>query len=135
MGGPRALNADPIAAYKRAKDLYNGGNIPDSIRALSDFIERWPAHGYTDNALYLLGSGRFKRAEYRAALSLFRRVLSAHPTGNQVPDALLMTGLTLERLGQPMQARDTLSRLQAMYPNTNAARRAAQALAAFDGRR
>jgi tol-pal system protein YbgF len=135
MGGPRLLNDDPLAAYKRAKDLYNGGNVSGSIKALTSFIRRWPDHGYADNALYLLGSGRYKRAEYRAALDVFRRVLSDHATGNQVPDALLMTGLTLERLGQPMQARDTLSRLRAMYPGTDAARRAADALATFDGRR
>ena len=135
MGGPRTAQDDPIAAYKHARALYNGGNLPEALRALKAFTVRWPEHGYTDNALYLIGSGRFKRAEYRGALAMFRRVLSEHASGNQVPDALLMTGLTLEKLGKLDQAMNMLSRLKAMYPNTSAAQQAGEALMTFGRRR
>ena len=81
-----------------------------------------------------MGRMRYTRAEYAAALDLFRRVVTEHPTGNQVPDALLMTGLTLDRLGQPAKARETLSRLKSMYPGTDAARRAGAELLNISGR-
>ena len=122
IGGPRGRDHDPIAAYKRAKALYSGGNLSEALRAFKEFGQRWPQHGYADNALYWLGRGRFERAEYPSALRILKRVLKDYPTGNQVPPTLLMLGLTLDRLGQPRQARETLMRLKAMYPNTKAGR-------------
>ena len=122
IGGPRGRDHDPIAAYKRARALYSGGNLSEALRAFKEFGQRWPQHSYADNALYWLGRGRFERAEYPAALRILRRVLKDYPTGNQVPPTLLMLGLTLDRLGQPRQARETLMRLKAIYPNTKAGR-------------
>ena len=55
-------------------------------------------------------------------------MLTTYPTGNQVPDALLMIGLTLDKLGRAAEGRETLARLRAMYPDTAAARQAAARL-------
>ena len=85
IGGPRGRDHDPIAAYKRAKALYSGGNLSEALRAFKEFGQRWPQHGYADNALYWLGRGRFERAEYPSALRILKRVLKDYPTGNQVP--------------------------------------------------
>ncbi|MEE2786798.1 MAG: tetratricopeptide repeat protein [Myxococcota bacterium] len=128
VGGPRLKDDDPVAAFKTARSLYVGGNLSKSLKAFSDFIRRWPSHRYADNALYWLGRGRFERAEYPAALKILKRVLRDYPTGNQVPPTLLMLGLTLDRLGQPREARATLERLTALYPETKAAKRAANML-------
>ena len=133
VGGPRNKNHDPIAAFKDARSLYVGGNLAKSLRAFQDFIRRWPSHRYADNALYWLGRGRFERAEYPAALKILKRVLREYPTGNQVPPTLLMLGLTLDRLGQPRDARATLERLTALYPDTKAAKMAADMLKSGQG--
>ena len=58
------------------------------------------------------------------ALRTFRRVIEEFPMGNKIPDALFMFGRTLEQLGRPAEARETLARLVAMYPDTETARRA-----------
>jgi tol-pal system protein YbgF len=120
--------------FKQARALSDSGNVVGAMRALDTFVRTWPRHSYTDNALHLMGRMRFQRAEYGAALDTFRRVVTEHPTGNQVPDALLMMGLSLDRMGQLAKARETLSRLKSMYPNTDAARRAGAELLNISGR-
>lgn len=119
---------DAIAQYKAAYSAYQQGDLSAAAHGFGDFVARYPKHGYADNALFLLGDCRFQRAEYAGALEAFRTVLSEHPTGNKVPDALLMIGRTLQRLGRPAEGRETLARLVAMYPDTDAAQRAASAL-------
>jgi TolA-binding protein len=128
VGGPQDQSDDPISTFKRAESLFRGGNLATALRELQVFSSRWPKHGYADNARMLVGKGRFQRAEYRAALSEFQAVLSDYPEGSEVPEALLMIGLTLDRLGQTHQAGETLARLKAMFPATQSGRRAAQVL-------
>ncbi len=134
VGGPRGHLDDPVAFFKQAQALADTGNVVGGLREMATFVRTWPRHSFADNALYAMGRMRYTRAEYGAALDLFRRVVTEHPTGNQVPDALLMTGLTLDRLGQPAKARETLSRLKSMYPGTDAARRAGTELLNISGR-
>ncbi len=119
---------DPIGAYKRAYALYKSGDVGAALAGFSGFLDRWPKHDYADNALYWMGECRFQRAEFAAALQLFRRVVDEHPAGNKVPDALLMVGLTQEKLGRPAEGRETLARLVALFPETEAGRRAASRL-------
>jgi tol-pal system protein YbgF len=119
---------DPIGAYKRAYALYKSGDVGAALAGFSGFMERWPTHDYADNALYWMGECRYQRAEFAAALQLFRRVVDEHPAGNKVPDALLMVGLTQDKLGRPAEGRETLARLVALFPETEAGRRAASRL-------
>ena len=117
-----------IALYKTSYAAYEAGDLTRAAAGFSEFGQLYPRHGYADNALYLLGACRFARAEYRGALDAFRAVLTEHPTGNKVPDALLMIGRTQQQLGRPAEGRETLGRLMAMYPDTEAARRASAEL-------
>ncbi len=117
-------NDDPIGTYKLCYQLYKNGDLAGAIRGFQNFVQRFPGHSYSDNALFLIGQARYDRAEFAGALESFRRVVDAYPSGNKVPDALLMIGLTLDRLGRPAEGRETLSRLVALYPGTEAAQRA-----------
>ena len=121
---------DAVAAYKAAYKLHQRGESGRASAAFAAFVANHPGHAYADNALYWLGESRFNTAQYRGALEAFRRVLQEHPTGNKVPDALYMIGLTMNKLGRPAEGRETLARLVAMYPDTKAARRAARDISA-----
>ena len=90
----------------------------------TDGEERFGTHDYADNALFWIGQVQFDEARFGAALATFHRVITEHPTGNKVPDALLMIGLTQAKLGRGAEGRETLARLRAMYPQTEAARKA-----------
>lgn len=126
---------DPaLLAFREGRERYARGDLAGALNHLSDFVERYPTHGFADNALVLMGRCRFERAEYAAALALFRRVVQVHATGNKVPEALLMIGRTQIKLGRPAEGRETLSRLVAMYPDGEAARAATTELDRVSGR-
>ncbi len=134
VGGPNGDKDDPIHIFNRARDRLRSGDVPGGIEALRRFAAMAPNHSYADNALTLVGHAQFDRAQFAAALQTFRTVLERFPTGNRVPDALLMTGLSLKKLGRVAEGRDTLGRLRAIYPNSAAAKRAADELARAQGR-
>jgi len=134
VGGPTTTGNDPIAAFKKAEQVFKSGNLANGLRELKSFTDRWPNHGFADNATMLIGKARFQRAEYRAGLAVFQRILTQYPEGSEVPAALLMIGLTLDRLGQTHQAIETLDRLKTMFPATPSGRRAEKALRTMERR-
>lgn len=122
---PKPVSADPaVSAYKRAYALYRSGATSQAEPALKAFVRDHARHDYADNALFWVGRIQFDQSRFAAALSTFRAVVSKWPAGNKVPDALLMIGLTQAKLGQVAEGRETLARLRAMYPQTEAARKA-----------
>jgi TolA-binding protein len=133
VGGPDGTHDDPLYTFKSARARLRSGDVPGGIEALRQFAATSPRHSYADNALVLVGKAQFERAQFAAALQTFRTVLKRFPTGNQVPDALLMTGLTLKKLGRVAEGRDTLGRLRAIYPDSAAAKRAASEMARAQG--
>jgi len=128
---PVAANApdpEPIGAYRAAWNQLKAGDVAAAIAGFTRFVAQWPAHSYSDNALFLVGEARLGRAETAAALAAFRRVVDEYPSGNKVPDALYMIGVTLDRMGRAAESKETLARLMSIYPETDAARRAQEAL-------
>ena len=125
---PPAADDLAISLYKQAYRKYKGGDLAGAITAFQTFVQHFPDHDYSDNALQLVGQAHFDRAELAVALTTFRRVVESYPGGNRVPDALLMIGLTLERLGRPAEGRETLARLRTLYPDTTAAQHAEASL-------
>ena len=123
-----APDPEPIGAYRAAWNQLKAGDVPAAISGFTRFVAQWPSHSYSDNALFLVGEARLGRAETAAALAAFRRVVDEYPSGNKVPDALYMIGVTLDRMGRATESKETLARLVAMYPETDAARRAQEAL-------
>jgi TolA-binding protein len=134
VGGPDGAKDDPIRVFNRARDRLRAGDVSGGIEALRRFAAAAPNHSYADNALTLVGHAQFERAQFAAALQTFRMVLERFPTGNRVPQALLMTGLSLKKLGRVAEGRDTLGRLRAIYPDSAAAKRAAEEMARAQGR-
>ena len=117
--------ADPaIAAYQRAYGLYRSGAFSQAGPALVAFVRDHGSHDYADNALFWVGQIQFDQSRFQAALGTFRQVVDTYPAGNKVPDALLMIGLTQAKLGRSAEGRETLARLRAMFPQTEAARKA-----------
>ena len=60
----------------------------------------------------------------------FRRVVERYASGNKAPDALVKIGFCYQRLGDAAAARDVLAQVIDIYPRTNAAKLAAERLAA-----
>ena len=126
--------SDPRAQYQRHYAALRAGNHTAAIRGFRDFIRKHAAHSYSDNAQYWLGEAFYDRREYHQALAEFRRVVSEHPGGNKVPDALLKVGFCHIALGDNNKARHALQQVIAAYPNTRYATLAQQRAARLSER-
>ena len=111
-----------LAGYRDALAAYRAGNYDEARQGFLAFMSTNPKDDYKDNALYWIGECEYGLGEYSKAVGFFKRVLSEHPDGNKVPDAMLKMSLALERLGKTKQAQDTYTSIVSKYPMTNAAR-------------
>jgi tol-pal system protein YbgF len=116
---------DPAAAtaYDAAMSLVNTRQYDKALDALAAFLVRWPDHPYADNAMYWRGECYFARGDYRRASEQFQGVMARFPAGEKVPDALLKLGMSHQKLGDPVKAKECFDRLTQLYPQSEAARR------------
>jgi tol-pal system protein YbgF len=129
-------DADPTpaagdGAMSTYKDAYAALQRHDHLAAVqgfSDFLAKYPRHDYANNAQYWLGETYYDQADYKAALSEFRKVIKQYPTGIKVPDALLKIGFCYGKLGDPVAAKDVLAQVVQIYGKSDAARLAQKRL-------
>lgn len=121
---PRANALDPEAkrAYDAAYSLVNARRFDEALDALAAFLVKWPDHPYANNAMYWRGECYFSRGDYQRASEQFDGVLKRFPAGNKAPDALLKLGMSHQKLGNPMKAKECFERLAQQFPGTDAAR-------------
>ena len=50
-------------------------------------------------------------------------MIARFPAGNKAPDALLKLGMSQQKLGDPVKAKESFDRLTELYPQSDAARR------------
>ncbi|MFO0693249.1 MAG: tol-pal system protein YbgF [Polyangiales bacterium] len=123
----RSAEDDPAQqSYRAALALVTARRFAEANDALTRFLQQYPNHPYTDNALYWRGTVSYAERRYGDALRDFERVVAEFPRGNKVPDALYQIGMCHLRLGDRDTARSYFRRVQAEYPNTVAARLASR---------
>lgn len=128
---PPVVAADPAKqqlAYQAAFDLLKEGRYPEAITAFEQFLASYPGGAYSDNAQYWLGEARYVTRDFAAAVRDFKLVLAQYPGSPKVPDAMLKLGYAHYELQEWEQARSVLSELRQKYPNSTAARLAANRL-------
>lgn len=123
---------DPRAEYRRYYEALRAGNHDFAITGLRNFVARFPAHEYADNAQYWLGEAFYDQKKYAEALAEFRKVVDGYSRGNKVPDALLKIGFCHARLGDEKKARAALKEVASRYPKSNPASLARKKLAELE---
>jgi len=125
MSSPRPSALDPEAkrAYDAALSLVTARQYDKGLDALAAFLLKWPDHPYADNAMYWRGECYFAKGDYLRAAEQFEGVISRFPAGNKAPDALLKLGISHQKLGNPMKAKECFDHLSQQYPQSEAARR------------
>jgi tol-pal system protein YbgF len=126
-------NPDAARAYNEAFKKFEEGSYPDAIRMLEEFVAKYPAHVYSDNAVYWIGESHFRTRDFAKAAEQFERVGRDFPTGNKVPDALLRAASCYLRLNKPAEAQRTFDRIIATYPQSVAAQKARASLQEISG--
>ena len=78
---------------------------------------------------YWLGEAYYSLQDYDQAAAAFQGVMSNWPASRKAPDALLMLGSTQAKQNKTAAARATLQQVIAKYPESDAAKKAAERLA------
>ncbi len=126
--GAREKVDNPRDLYKRGLASYRAGKYAEARADFDEYLRLGPTADYLDNAYYWLGECAYGMGRHKEALTYFGKVIKETPDGNKVPDSMLKAALAYVRIGQKGEARSTLYNLLETYPNTNAARLAAQKL-------
>jgi tol-pal system protein YbgF len=118
--------------YQVALELLREERYDMAATAFQQFLVAFPDSQLADNAQYWLAESYYASDQFEKALQDFEVVISKYPRSRKVPDALLKMGYCNYSLKRWDAARATLSRVQADYPETTAARLAGQYLQRMD---
>lgn len=122
-GGSSALDPNAKHDYDAALALVNAKKYDAALDALAAFLVKNPDHPYADNALFWRGECFYAKGDYLHAAEQFEGVVTRFPAGNKAPDALLKLGMSRQRMGDPVRAKEAFDRLAQSYPQSDAARR------------
>ena len=113
---------DPATLYQQSLDALHQGRHAEAATGFQAMVARFPTHGLADNAMYWLGEVDYDQQRFDQALKTFQQVLTTYPLGNKVPDAMLKIGLCFQNLGDTRQSTEILEQVEAIYPESDAAR-------------
>lgn len=130
-GSLATLAAGEREAYDAAFSALKAGQYADAAQRFLAFLEQFPSGVYAPNALYWLGESYYVTQNYDLAVPQFQALLDRYPTHDKAPGALLKVGLSQYGRGDLDAAEATLGQVGARYPGTEAARTAADRLAAL----
>lgn len=114
--------------YQAAFELVKEQRYEPAALAFQQFLVSFPDSDLASNAQYWLAESYYVTQEYGEALSSFQVVIDKYSTSSKVADALLKMGYCNYELQRWDAAKSSLARVQAEYPDTTAARLAAQRL-------
>ncbi len=126
---PPALNpADERKDYDSALEILKEGRYSEASTAFRQFLSKYPASAYADNAQYWLGEVFYVTRDFQAALGEFEKVVTAFPDSSKVADARLKMGYIHYELKDWGKARELLNQVVQGYPGTTSARLAQERL-------
>ncbi|MDA1063209.1 MAG: tol-pal system protein YbgF [Proteobacteria bacterium] len=114
--------------YRVALELLREDHYDQSASSFQQFLIAFPTSQLADNAQYWLAESFYASNEFERALADFAVVVDKYPSSSKMPDALLKMGYCNYSLKRWSDARAALTRVQAEYPTTTAARLADQYL-------
>ena len=116
-------------AIEKAYALVKSGNNEDAVKALQDFLNKYPDSVHTAYALYWLGNTELGLKDCKSAMAAYRELLKSHPKSDKAPDAMLGIAICQKSLKAVTQARETLRQLVSKYPDSPAAAKAKKLIA------
>ncbi|MBW8078222.1 MAG: tol-pal system protein YbgF [Gallionella sp.] len=116
-------------AFEAAYAWVKTGNSGNALKALQDFIGKYPDSVHMPNALYWLAVTQYALKDSKSALQSYQTLLSAYPSAPRAADAMLNMAVCQQDLKQHAAAQKTLKQLIAKYPNSAAADKAHKLLA------
>ena len=122
-------SSEEQTVYAQSFDALKAGSYSVAITGFKDFLSSYPSSPLAENAQYWLGEAYYVTHDLNGANAAFKAVLTRYPDGRKTPDAMLKLGYTQLDQKNVSEGRTTLQQVVQKYPNTDAAKRAADRLA------
>jgi len=116
--------ANPAAAedaYRAAFKLLKEGRYTPAASRFKDFLKKYPANGYADNAQYWLGEISYVTRAFKQAIREFDKVLNNYPDSTKHADAILKQAYCYYELKDYAKARELLTSVVTRFPHSTAA--------------
>jgi TolA-binding protein len=130
-GGPPPDVPPAAILYDNARRDASGNKLDLALDEFQKYLKYYGNMDYAPNAQYNIGIIHFTQNNLEAALSDFDAVLEKYPDNNKTPDALLMKGKTLVKMGRPTQGAAEFRDLIKRFKNTDQATQAMAQLKAL----
>lgn len=118
-------NVGPEQVFAQALSDKDKGNADLALVEFGDYIKCWPNEEKAAEAQFYLGETLYSlKKDYEAAVTAYDTVIEKYPDHKKAPDAMYMKGRALMMSDQRVKAKQVLTELIKVYPNTEAARRA-----------
>jgi tol-pal system protein YbgF len=111
-------------AYSIGFELTKQKRFPEAINAFNEMLVKYPNGQFSGNAFYWLGELylALPQPNLEKSRQSFTQVISLYPNNQKISDAMYKLGVVYHQLGDRTNAMEYLSRVQAQYPGTPAAR-------------
>lgn len=117
-------------AIEAAYGLFREGKFADAVAAFQEFIIKYPQSVHVSNANYWMGGAQFALNDYQGALGTYQGLIKAFPGTPKAADVLFGIAECQRELKQGAAAQKTLKQLVAKYPDSEAAAKAKELIAA-----
>lgn len=121
--------------YNKALSKLRKEAKPKEAREL--FLAYLAKHGsstrLSDNVAYWLGECSLAEGDHRRAVREFNALIEQYPRSAKVPDGMLGAATALIALDKRQEAREMVEKLKKLYPRSEAAQRADEALPSLRG--
>jgi len=131
QGGPASSIPPAATLYENARRDASGNKLDLALQEFQDYLKYYGNMDFAPNAQYDIGIIHYTQGNLEAALADFDAVLEKYPDNNKTPDALLMKGKTLVKMGRPTQGAAEFRELIKRFKNSDQATQAMAQLKAL----
>lgn len=118
-------------AYEVVYANYKAANYQKVLESAKQFLNNYPDSKHAPNVHYLMGDAYFSQDNFKKSIESYQVVVSKYGSSPNVSDAWLNIAACQQQLKDLVAARKTLKQIIAKYPDSKAAKKARQRLAAL----
>lgn len=126
------MEEDMEGSYQKAYNAFRNGDYPQAMKMFREFLVKYPASEYADNAQYWIGECYYRQEDYERAILEYEKVIKKYPQGDKVPAALLKQGFSFLNLGDKTDAKILFQKVIKEYPRSPQAEIATKKLTLLD---
>jgi tol-pal system protein YbgF len=124
QGGPPPNLPPASALYDNARRDASSQKYDLALQEFQDYLKYYKDTELAPNAQFYIGYIHFNQNDLESALADFDAVLEKYSDNNKTPDAMLMKGKTLVKMGKPTQGANEFREVAKRYPRTDQATQA-----------